>query len=210
MTALLVLTHLVLGLVTSFLGALPFGIVNLSVVDVTIKQNFKAGFHISIGASIVEAIQFLLALFLGMFISQNIDANPYVQLFVVALFLVLGLIFFFRKTKEKTTCPKYTVPNFLKGMFLALINPQALPFWVFVIAWFQSSDLVQLDPQGHILLVLWFLIGVWGGKLLALLLFQLLSIAIEKRVKTIHRWMNKIIGGVLLFIAMWQGIGLIL
>ncbi|MCB0838435.1 MAG: LysE family transporter [Bacteroidetes bacterium] len=203
--------HFFLGLISSFLGALPLGTVNLSVVDATVNKNFKAGLNISLAASFIEILQSSLALYFGMQISEQLSTNIYTRIFVFILFASLGMMFFTRKRKscEKDFSRK-DIPDFFKGIILALINPQALPFWVFVITWFQSAHLLELDPHGQMTLIVVFLVGIWAGKFLALLLFGVLSVVIVRKVQVLSQWMNKIIGGVLLSLAMYQGVSLIL
>ena len=207
---ILVLMHFGLGLISSFLGALPLGTVNLSVVDATVNKSFKAGLNISIAASLIEILQTSLALVFGMQISNQISSNIYTKIFVFLVFAFLGVVFLTRKNKScKDKINKKDIPDFFRGIILALINPQALPFWVFMIAWFQSHHLLALDPHGQFALIAIFLIGVWAGKFLALLLFGYLSVMIVNRVQSLSLWMNKIIGGVLLLLAIYQGIGLL-
>lgn len=209
MASIDLLLHFLIGLGVSFVGALPLGIVNLSVVDVSANENFRAGFNISLGAALIEAIHFLLAFCLGAMVVDYLEGNLYVQLSVFLLFLSIGLVFFFKKQKDKAHCPKYKLPHFLKGIVLSALNPQAIPFWVFVIAGLQSTGWVSLDPMAELQWMISFLAGVWLGKMLALVLFGKLSLLIFSRVSALSLWMNKIIGGILLLIAGWQGIHLL-
>ena len=210
MTSVDLAIHLLIGLGVSFLGALPFGIVNLSVVDVTAHENFRAGLDISIGASLIEAVHFLLAFFLGAMVVDYLEGSLWVKVFVVLLFLGIGLLFFLKKQKDHAKSPSYQLPNFVKGLILSAINPQAIPFWVFVIAGLQSGGWVTLDPMADVKWVAFFLAGVLGGKLLALVLFGKMSTLLVNRVSVVSVWMNKIIGGILFLIAGWQGVNLLL
>lgn len=196
--------HFLIGLGVSFLGALPLGIVNLSVIDVTANENFRAGLNLSFGASVIEVIHFLLAFWLGALVIELLEGNIYVQVFVVVLFLSLGLVYFFKPKKDKAKCPIVQLSNFLKGIVLSAINPQAIPFWVFVIAGLNASGWVMLNEMAGLQWMLIFLFGVWVGKILALVLFGKLSLLIVSRLSSISGWMNKIIGGVLFLIAGWQ------
>lgn len=197
--------HLGLGVVSSFLGALPFGIVNLSVVDTTLRRNFRAGVQLSLAASFVEVMQLGLAMYLGMTFVQELRTHIWIKAAIVLLFVGLGLLFFFRKTREGGPRNAH-LPEFVRGIILSLINPQALPFWVFMIAWLQSAHLVQFD--GRLVLILLFAAGVWLGKLLALLLFGWLSLRIASRVELLGRLTNRVIGAILLLIGCYQGISL--
>ena len=198
-----------LGLAASFLGALPLGIVNLSVVDTTIRRHFRAGFQLSLAASLVEVGQFVLALYLGTLGTEFAARYPGMRWGVPLIFLGLGLLFLLRRPRPGRQPRHMDLPAFIRGLVLAMINPQALPFWIFIIAWFRSAHYVALEPATQLGTVLVFILGVWAGKLLALLLFGLLSVTISRRAARLSQQMNKIIGGILLLIGLWQGVSLL-
>ena len=43
-----------LSMLASIVGTLPFGPINLSVVDTTINRSWRAAFHFSVAAALVE------------------------------------------------------------------------------------------------------------------------------------------------------------
>lgn len=206
----LYLIHFLLGLVASFLGTLPFGTINLSVVNTTINQSFRAGFILSVAAAIVEIIQSLIAFHCSVWISENIESNIYLQVFVVILFLAIGAYFFLRKPSSgEEAKSRFRMSNFVKGMMLGLFNPQALPFWVFVIAYFQSAQLIALDGMEIKLgLLVSFLAGVSIGKLGALTLYGALSVVVTQKISSLGLWMNKALGSIFIVLALIQGIKL--
>jgi len=56
---------ILIGFFFSFLGSIPFGPVNLSMVDTTLNKGFKNGLHFATAASLVEILQATAALYLG-------------------------------------------------------------------------------------------------------------------------------------------------
>ncbi len=197
-----------LALIASFLGALPFGTVNLTVVDTTIRKSFRVGLTMAAAAAVVEVIHAFLAVHCSFYITQYIEESIAVKVFVLGLFILLGVYFFFKKNKPEDSQKKkkYTLPDYAKAALLTLLNPQALPFWVFVVSWFASANLLDLHMVMDSTLIVIFLLGISAGKFLALLLFALLSIVIRKRVQAISTWMNKIIGSIFFLLALIQGI----
>ncbi len=202
---MLFIKYFTLALITSFLGSVPFGTVNLSVVDTTIKESFKAGMFIAIAASLVEIVFSLFAVQFGMRITDYIEKNQYIKLSTILVFISLGLIFFFRKQREPNTDkPKKKQLNFLKGLFLATINPQVLPYWILIITYLQTTYMLDLNIYERTQYVVIFLFGVWLGKILALYMYGKLSIIIQKKAVRISKLMNKIIGCILFFIGIFQ------
>ena len=65
------LTHFLLGFVFSFIGSIPFGMINLTVVDTTIHKGLRAGIVLGLGAAIIEFFQAIIAvLFTHIFIDN--------------------------------------------------------------------------------------------------------------------------------------------
>lgn len=193
--------HFTLGFVASFLGTLPFGPINLSMVDTTLKEGLKVGLRFSIAAAIVEIGQSLFAYSFGTFITQYLEHNLWVQLGVFLVLLIIGLLFFLRKENVQME-DKRNLSPFAKGAIIGLLNPQALPFWVAIIAALKSSQWLSFAMWDFMLL---FLFGVSLGKLAALLLYGKLSLWIVQRVSSLNHWMNRIIGSIFMMLALIQG-----
>jgi len=187
----------------SFLGALPFGLVNLNVIDTTLRKTSREGFMMSLGATLVEMVHAFIALSFAMVITDSLDTNPYLKLAVLAIFLALGLYFFFKPQHVEPSGPRrktLKVSDFTRGAFLSLINPQAIPFWLFVVTYFSSHQMIDVQHE----MFPEFLVGVGMGKILALLVFVYFSLYIRKRMGSVSQWMNKIIGSIFLLLASFQ------
>lgn len=191
----------------SFLGTLPFGPVNLSVVDTTIRQSFRAGLWFSAAAAIVEIGQSFVALHFNHSISAYLDSHIWAKVFTAFVFLGIGLAFMLRRNQAGLPRRKWSQnSHFARGLFVALLNPQAIPFWIFVLAYFENSQYMHLSSHHSLQIVLAFFLGVSLGKLGALMLFGLLGQAISRRSHLIQGWMNKAVGGILIGIGLLQGL----
>ena len=188
--------------VASFIGALPFGLVNLNVMDTTIRKSPKEGILMSIGATLVEMGHAFIAIQCAMLITDSLESNPYIKGAVLVLFLVIGLYFFFKQQSPDRPKRKlsFKVSDFGRGAFLSLINPQAIPFWLFVITYFSSHNMFDVHPE----MFPEFLTGVGIGKILALLVFVYFSVFIEKKMGRVSEGMNRIIGSIFILLAALQ------
>lgn len=202
------LIYFVFSWAVSFLGTLPFGPINLSVVDTTLSKNFRAGIIFASAAALIEIVQSFLALHCSRFIVQTLEENPYVKAFTVGIFILLGIIFLLRKSREEGVKKekRFKFSTFQHGLFISSLNMQAIPFWVFVITYLQTANLLQFDFSATTITALFFLSGAALGKFSALYLYAKLSLVISEKVGAISLWMNKIIGAILLFIGLIQGI----
>ena len=202
---------LILGWIASFLGTLPFGPINLSVVDTTIKKSFYAGLQFSIAAAIVEIFQAMIALHCNMLISHFFTTNPWTKMAAVALFIGLGLFFFLKKATHQTEEDSgKRKNNYIRGVIIAVLNPQAIPFWIFVLSYVESTYHIFLSSYSGWFIVGLFLVGVSLGKLAALMLFGVLSKLICEKSSFLNLWMNKIIGSILIAIGLFQAAQVIL
>lgn len=167
-------------------------------------------------AGLVEILQSFLAVHFGMFITDRIENSVWVKVFVFILLLAVGAYFFFRnqnpdlETEEsKKAKKKFKLSPFSQGAFLALINPQALPYYVFIVAFLQSKQWLSLEMGAGIGLLAAFLIGISAGRFLCLLLYSYLSLLIAKRLQDACGIMNKVLGSIFFILAAVQGIKLV-
>ncbi|GJM32451.1 MAG: hypothetical protein DHS20C18_14520 [Saprospiraceae bacterium] len=190
----------------SFLGTIPLGPINLSIVDTTIKYHIRAAIWVALGATVVEICNSFIALYCNTYVHQILETGFWTRLVTAILFLLFGSIFFFRENKvhPEMENDKKRNHHFLLGIGVALLNLQSIPYWIYFF-----SALKNLHPGGfglhmQVAEIIWLLLGIASGKFFALLCFGWLSQLIKSRVNSIRLYMNKIIGGVLIIIGIVQ------
>jgi threonine/homoserine/homoserine lactone efflux protein len=194
-------------LLISFIGSLPFGPINLVMIDTTLKNGLRTSVWFALAAALVEMPQAFVALQGSTWLKQLIYDSPWVKIAGFVFFVVLGSLFFFKKnhsTDLKMESPKRAF--FAKGLAVAALNPQAIPFWVIVLAVLPIPGWFSINLEHSIPFVLLFSLGAAGGKLGALLLFGALSERIIHRSNLIHRHLHRIIGIILISVGLFQGI----
>ena len=195
-----------LSTLASIVGPLPFGPINLSVVDTSINRSWRAAFHFSIAAALVEIPQSFIAIRFNPTVQQLLQHNLWVKAFVVVFFVALGLIFFYRKpASPQSKKTKLKENDFLHGLLVSIANPQAVPFWIFILAFLKSAEYLDISDHPPLFFLCVFLAGVACGKLLTLLFYAFLSQLIVQRAAFVSQWMNKIIGAILIGIGLFQG-----
>lgn len=195
--------HFIYGLLGSFLGGVAFGPINLSVVDLTLKKSMRSARQFCIAAALVEIFQATIAILFGKLISRKIEEFPELKLLVIIFFIVLGLYFIFKQDKPKAEISKDGKrSNFLNGFIIAILNPQVIPYWIFVLAYLKSAQVLYLKSW-HLVI---FLVGVTIGKFLILSLYSHLSEYINKHTANLNEYVSKAIGGILLVVGLAQAI----
>lgn len=197
-------THLLyffMALVATVLGTIPFGPINLSVVNITLKKSLKAVRVFILAAALVEIIQALVSIFFGAVVDKFLMDNAWFQWLAIAVFLGAGIFILLRKSKPKEAKPsRFKVPTFFQGFIVAALNPQAVPFWLISLA--VIAKITTLDFAEYRMLS--FLLGVFAGKYLALTGFALFSQKIKGCIKEGSRIVDIVFGSVLIAIALIQ------
>lgn len=187
------------AILATMLGALPFGLVNLSVLDVSLQNGRKNAMQIAHGAAMVEVLFGITSILVGKTVSGFIQGNVVLEYLIIAIILFAGLLFLLRKKGGNTTVNS-GFSGFLKGVFLNLISIQVFMYWLIAITFLYSKNL--LDSQ--YLSILIFALGIWLGKMIVLWTYSILSERIVSKSALLSRNINQIIGGILIFIATIQ------
>ncbi len=195
------LTYFLVALTACLLGTIPFGPINLTVVKTTVDYNAARGAEVALAASLVEILEALIAIWFGMVISNFLESNVTIRLAIATAFIVLALVIFSRKPKNELSETSAEERSFfVRGLLVAALNPQAIPFWIFALA--AISQYFAFEYKGFYLLA--FLAGVFTGKLIALNGFVIASDYLKTHLQQSSLLVNRVIAVVLLFIGVSQ------
>jgi L-lysine exporter family protein LysE/ArgO len=162
-----VFLFLLMGFIASIIGAVPFGLVNLSVLQTAINKGIKATMPISYGASVVEIIYGILGIFAGSLLFTYIERNPWFNAFTALILLMygMGLLFLFRRSQFQFN-KNNTFGGFLYGVLLNLLSIQVLAYWILAI-----SIIASINQQiFHPIAIIFFLAGIFSGKMSVLII----------------------------------------
>ena len=193
------LISLMLGMAAAIVGGLPFGLVNLTVLNVTFERGNREGMKVACGAALVEVVFGLTALFAGGLLASYIEGNVIVSYSTAAVLIFGGVFFIFKKHRSYNSRVAVT-SGFLNGILLNLVSIQVFLFWILAIAFLSSRELLHYD----ILSILLFVSGIWLGKMAVLWLYMSLSSRYLSRSRVISKNINVIIGMVLFGLAFFQ------
>lgn len=178
---------------TAIIGALPFGLVNLSVLDTAYRTSRQAALKVAHGASWVEVLYGILALLTGTFIANSIENNPSAKYIAGLIPFFVGVIFLFKKSGAKPN-PADKSPGYMKGVVLNLLSIQVLLYWIVAITWLKTSYLPEITPG----LILVLVVSIWIGKMGVLWVYALFSNLIMSKSDFIAKNINRIIGTILI------------
>ena len=192
-----------MGLAGSFISGIAFGPINLSVVELTLKKSLSSAKRFCSAAALVEFGQAFLAVLFGKLIASKIDEFPELKVLVFLFCFLFGAYFILKKDKPKPEIDiKSQRSSFFSGLLIATLNPQTLPYWIFVLAYLKSANMLALYGWNFLL----FLGGVAIGKYLILTIYSYLSVYISRHICNLDAYISRILGIVLLVIGVIQAL----
>ncbi len=181
------------GITAAIIGAMPFGLVNLTVLDTAYRKGKKQAMNIAHGAASIEVLFGLIAISIGNKISAFMNNKSVFYYLILLLPALVGIVFLIRK-KTINKPQRYSGNNFLKGIFLNLISLQVFLYWLIAVMYINQFRIRVQNPQE----VMAFLAGIWFGKMLVLWFYASLSKVVFTKWQFLSLHMNRIIGSVLL------------
>lgn len=185
----------------SLLGAIPFGLVNLSVLQVAVTRGQKATWSVAHGATIIEIGYAIIGLMTGNAIFKLFNNEQTINGFIFLVLVVMGLAFLMRKNQVKTS-QNTTLGGFVYGIMLNLLSLQVLLYWIIASGYLLSRDLLTLN---HISVII-FLLAIWMGKMTVLHAYAVMGQQIISRSQKISKNINRIIGSILISLALINAI----
>lgn len=183
----------------TIIGALPFGLVNLSVLNTSYRSGTSIAMRLSHGAAIVEVAYGLLALTAGGLIAHVISSSPFVYYLVLAVPAIAG-IYFLLKGRYRQPGDAGEKRGFFRGMLLNLVSIQVLMYWLFAVTYLLAVREIEYNA----FTIVFFAAGIWFGKMGVLWLYAIFSKRIFCSMGFLARNINRVIGVVLLFTVVIQ------
>ena len=156
----------IFGLVFSFLGSIPPGILNITIIQLGLEHRLGAAWRFAVAAAIIEYPYAWLAISFEKIIAGTPSITGNLQLISALVLLLLGVLNLWSARNVDTSYKKFSSSGFRRGLILSLLNPMALPFWIGITAYLKSNGLIALGSQPEIHS---YLFGVSLGALVLLI-----------------------------------------
>jgi threonine/homoserine/homoserine lactone efflux protein len=197
-------THFLLAFALSFIGSLPFGMINMATAYTAIQKGMRHALALAAGASSVELVQVFIALKFSWLFSENPLIERAFQIIAAALFFAAAIFFiFFAKTKPTVNEPNVYYSRrgyFVKGALISSLNLMVIPYWIFYGALLTANNLLVKD-NAHVAV---FSVGTMFGTFSLLCLYALLGDKILRKSEKFTDWANKSIGLLLACFGIYQ------
>jgi len=160
------------GLFFSYLGSIPPGMINISILQLSMQNKKGAAISFTIAAVIVEFVYAAIAVRFQIFLTENTSITDHFQLVTAAVLIGLGIANLLTQKKKSIEVKKGEKRNaFKRGALISLANPLAIPFWLAVTSYLQSMNWIHLEHSSF----WWYIVGISTGTFLLLLTIIVLT-----------------------------------
>lgn len=193
--------HFILGWAMGTVGIILPGIVNMTVVDVSIRKGLREAVRYSAGGAMAMAIQVFIAVAFTSYLIKHPEVVAFLKQISVVIFLGLSAAFFIlarkaqvRKAEDKSD------RSFLLGFIVSSMNALAIPYYFAASAYFRARGWITADWPCR-----WFyIIGTTVGAFGLLVLYARFAQFIARRAQYLARNINYILCIFFLSLAMLQ------
>ncbi|WP_259069095.1 LysE family transporter [Mucilaginibacter sp. X4EP1] len=181
----MILLTFFIGIIANFVGYIPPGNINLTLVQITINRGFKQAMMFIISFSCVEFFFTYFIMHAAKWLSGEVKLDTIIDWVMVVLFGVLGAITWIHRKKTPDT--HYSDQESIKyGILLGFLNPMQVPFWMITGTYLITHEWIE---DGKLALVI-FSIGAAAGAFLALFLYAKFAKYIQSKFALSNRFIN--------------------
>jgi threonine/homoserine/homoserine lactone efflux protein len=174
-----------IGLFANFIGYIPPGNINLTLVQITVNRGLKQALKFIISFSCVEFFFTWFIMHAAKWLSSQVKLDAVIDWVMAVLFGVLGAVTWTHRKKPPET--SYSEHESIKyGVLLGFLNPMQIPFWMITGTYLITHGWI-LD--GRLALVI-FSIGSAAGAFLCLFLYTRFAKYIQSKFALSTRFIN--------------------
>ncbi|HOX82726.1 MAG TPA: LysE family transporter [Chryseolinea sp.] len=167
-----VILSFVISFAFSFVGTIPPGTLNLSIIQLGLDKKIRTAWRFGIAASIVEYPYAWLAVKFEYLITSSPLITENIQLITAIVMLTVGVLTLWTANKPSELGEKFKDSGFRRGILLGILNPLALPFWVGTTAYLRGQHWIDLSTTLNLHA---YLLGASLGALAVFMLFAYLA-----------------------------------
>jgi len=188
-----------LGTFFSFIGSIPPGTLNLSVLQLGLEGKVKTALRFALAVSIIEYPY----TWIGVQFEAWITSSPVVienfQLITAIVMVAIGVLNLWSSEKPTSFSLKFNESGFRRGLILSILNPMAIPFWIGVTAYLKAQGWLNLSS---VWLLHSYILGTSVGAMLLLTLFALMAKKLARYVKS-SKMVKRVPGFTLLILGIY-------
>ncbi len=189
---------LIFGFILGFVGYLPLGNINLTVVQMSVSGSRRSWQQFILLAAVMEFVYCFACLYGMDLLLQKPQLIVYLGWSAVVIFLVLGLYTFLHTFKASSL--SNTSSGIRRGIFIAIFNPLQIPFWLIWGVYVFQNNWINSDAVSIAL----FSIVCSVGTVAILWLYAIAGKKLVEKLNVNRNLLNRFIGSLLIVLAIYQ------
>jgi threonine/homoserine/homoserine lactone efflux protein len=134
----------------SFVGSIPPGTINLTVLQLGLDHKIKIALRLSIAAALIEyPYAWLAVVFENMITSSPVILDNF-KLITAVVMIVFGVLNIWSVRKPTGFVQKFQESGFRRGVVLGILNPMAMPFWIAITAYLKMQGWISISTNGQL------------------------------------------------------------
>lgn len=155
-----------LGLIVNFIGYIPPGNINLTLVQIAINRGMKQAVQFIIAFSAVEFFFTFFIIHVDKWLSNHVNLSSAIDWVMILMFSTLAIITWLSRNKPPKT--EYSQHASIRyGILLGFLNPMQVPFWAVAGTYLLTHEWITMDNISLVVLSL----GSSVGAFLCLFLY---------------------------------------
>jgi threonine/homoserine/homoserine lactone efflux protein len=142
---MLYLLAFIVGFITSFIGSIPPGTLNLSVLQLGLEGKTKTALRFALAVSIIEYPYAWIGVQFEYWITSSPAVISNFQLITAIVMTVLGVLSLWSARRPTNFSNRFNESGFRRGIVLSILNPMAIPFWIGITAYFKAQNWIDLS-----------------------------------------------------------------
>jgi threonine/homoserine/homoserine lactone efflux protein len=162
----------------SFIGSIPPGTINLTIIKLGLEQRMNIAWKFAIASAIIEYPYAWLAIKFEEWITSSPLILDNLQLLTAIVMTLLGVVSLWPSDTPSALAEKFNKSGFRRGIILSILNPLAIPYWLGITAYLKGQQWIDLSDAWELQS---YLAGVTLGSLAILVVFAYLARKIASR-----------------------------
>jgi threonine/homoserine/homoserine lactone efflux protein len=172
-----------IGLVFSFVGSIPPGTLNISVLQMGMEYKIKPALRFALAVSIVEYPYAWIAVEFEDWVTSTPAIVDNFQLITAIVMTVIGVFSIWSARKPTEFSVRFNESGFWRGLVLSILNPMAIPFWVGITAYLKAQGWIDLSTTW---LLHSYVLGTSVGVMILLTIYAFLARRLASHIKDNH------------------------
>ena len=189
----------IVGVVFSFLGSIPPGTLNLSVLQLGLEGKVRTAIRFALAVAIVEYPYTWIAIQFEYWITSSSVVVENFELITAIVMITIGVLNLWSAEKPTSFTTKFNDSGFRRGLILSFLNPMAIPFWIAITAYLKAQGWIDLSNN---YLLHAYIFGTSIGAMLLLTLFALLAKRLAAYVKN-SKMVKRVPGATLVLLGIY-------